>query len=72
MLTLDEVRNIGFRKAGIGGYKPEDVNVFIDEIIETMEQYEKEKMEFVKKLELLEKRIKEDKKEEESREWSFE
>lgn len=66
MLTIDEVRDISFRKSNIGGYKPEDVNAFIDEIVETMEQNKKEKMELVKKLELLAKRIEDYRKEEES------
>ncbi len=33
MLTLEEIENISFRKAGIGGYKTEDVDTFVDGVI---------------------------------------
>lgn len=32
MLTVDDIRNVGFRKAKFGGYKPEDVDAFIDDV----------------------------------------
>ena len=34
MLTIDEIKNISFRKATLsGGYRAEDVDSFIDEVI---------------------------------------
>ncbi len=34
MLTIDEIKNISFRKATLsGGYRAEDVDAFIDEVI---------------------------------------
>ena len=39
MLTIDEIKNISFRKATLsGGYRAEDVDAFIDEVIATLEQ----------------------------------
>ena len=32
MLSLDDIKNAGFRKANFGGYKPEDVDSFIDDV----------------------------------------
>ena len=59
MLTIDEVKNISFRKANLGGYRPEDVEAFIDEVVATLEQNKKDKIELVKKLDILAKRIEE-------------
>lgn len=56
MLTIDEIRNATFRKAA-RGYKPEDVNVFIDEVIEYVEELIKEKNIFIGKIDILAKRI---------------
>ena len=66
MLSIDEVRNISFRKANLGGYRPEDVNSFIDEVVATLEQDKKDKIDLVKKLDILAKRIEEYRKDEES------
>lgn len=33
MLTLEEIENISFRRAGIGGYKTDDVDNFVDGVI---------------------------------------
>ena len=35
MMTLEEIKNVSFRKANIGGYRVEDVDDFIDKIEET-------------------------------------
>lgn len=32
MLTIDDIKNVGFRRAKFGGYKPEDVDAFIDDV----------------------------------------
>ena len=45
MLTIDEIKNISFRKATLnGGYRAEDVDSFIDEVIVSFEQKKKEKI----------------------------
>lgn len=56
MLTIDEIRNISFRKAA-RGYKPEDVDSFIDEVIVTVEQLKKDKTSLISKIDILAKRI---------------
>lgn len=66
MLSIDEVQNISFRKANLGGYRPEDVDSFIDEVVATLEQDKKDKIDLVKKLDILAKRIEEYRKDEES------
>ncbi len=40
MLTLDEVRNIKFKKASIGGYRVDEVDSFIDDVEKLAEQLE--------------------------------
>ena len=48
MLTIDEIKNISFRKAGFGGgYNADDVDAFIDEVIASFEQLKKEKTNLV-------------------------
>lgn len=66
MLTIDEVKEITFRKANLGGYRPEDVNAFIDEVVSTLEQNKRDKVDLIKKLDILAKRIEEYRKDEES------
>mgnify|MGYP000402906596 FL=1 len=45
MLTIDEIKNISFRKATLnGGYRAEDVDSFIDEVIVSFEQLKKKKL----------------------------
>ena len=36
MMTLEEIKNVSFRKANIGGYRVEDVDDFIDRVEETV------------------------------------
>jgi len=43
MLTINEINEISFGKAGFSGYKPQDVDDFIDEVIETVQHLLKEK-----------------------------
>ncbi|MCH5296501.1 MAG: DivIVA domain-containing protein [Ruminococcus sp.] len=58
MLTIDEIKNISFRKATLnGGYRAEDVNAFIDEVIATFEQLKKEKTNLVHKIDVLATRV---------------
>ena len=37
MLKLDDIKYVTFRKSNIGGYRPEDVDKFIDEVIVSYE-----------------------------------
>ena len=59
MLSIEEIKNISFRKASIGGYKPEDVDTFIDQVLITMEQLRKEKSDLIKKMDILATRVEE-------------
>lgn len=59
MLTIEDIKQVSFRKAGIGGYKPEDVDAFIDQVLITMEQFRKEKSDLVKKMDILATRVEE-------------
>ena len=59
MLSVEEIKNISFRKASIGGYKPEDVDAFIDQVLITMEQLRKEKSDLIKKMDILATRVEE-------------
>lgn len=38
MLTLKDINEVSFGKAGFSGYKPEDVDNFIDEVVDTYKQ----------------------------------
>ena len=42
MLTVDEIKNISFKKASIGGYKPDEVESFVDEVAATVEELKKQ------------------------------
>lgn len=53
MLTIEEIKNIAFRKAGMGGYRPDDVDEFIDEVIATFEQFKAEKADLMRKMDIL-------------------
>lgn len=53
MLTIEEIKNIAFRKAGMGGYRPDDVDEFIDEVIATFEQFKAEKADLLRKMDIL-------------------
>ncbi len=57
MLSIEEIKNVSFRKASIGGYKPEDVDAFIDEVIVSFEQIKKEKADLVRKMDILATRV---------------
>ncbi len=53
MLTIEEIKNIAFRKSGMGGYRPDDVDEFIDDVIETFEQMKAEKADLLRKMDIL-------------------
>lgn len=57
MLTIDEIKNVSFRKASFNGYRPEDVDAFIDEVIVSFEQLKKEKADLVRKMDILATRV---------------
>lgn len=67
MLTIDEIKNISFRKATLSaGYRAEDVDKFIDEVIASFEQQKKEKTDLIHKIDRLAARLEEYKKDEET------
>lgn len=55
MLTIDEIKEISFRRGR--GYKGEDVDAFIDEVIVTFEQMKKEKSDLIRKMDILATRV---------------
>lgn len=57
MLTIDEIKNVTFRNAKKNGYLDEDVDSFIDEVIESFEQLKKEKTNLVHKIDVLATRV---------------
>ena len=73
MLSLNDITNVSFRKAGFSGYKPEDVYEFIDRVKNSFEELmqknlaqreeidrvEEEKRQLQKKLEILAAKIEE-------------
>ena len=48
MITLEEIENISFRKTGFSGYKTEDVDDFVDDVVEKVKDLETE----IEKLEI--------------------
>ncbi len=66
MLTLNEIRNVNFRKANFGGYRAEDVEAFIDEVQLSYDTLLRENAELVKKLEVLAAKLEEYQNEEDS------
>ncbi len=58
MITIEEIKNISFRKGTMrDGYRADDVNAFIDEVIVAFEQLKKEKTNLVHKIDVLATRI---------------
>lgn len=53
MLTIEEIKNIKFRKSNIGGYKAEDVDIFIDKVEESFRKLEDERENLQEKLKIL-------------------
>lgn len=66
MLTVDQIKNVSFRKANIGGYRPDDVDTFIDDVVATVDAMKKEKAELVGKMEIMMNKIEEYRKDEDS------
>ncbi len=57
MLTLEEIENISFRRAGFGGYKADDVDRFVDSVIEKVKQLELTNRELENRIEQLNKQV---------------
>ncbi len=53
MLTIEEIKNISFRRSGKSGYNAEDVDNFIDEVVQTIQRHDAEKADIMKKIEIL-------------------
>ena len=66
MLTLNEIRNVNFRKSNFGGYRAEDVEAFIDEVQRSYDSLLKENAELLKRLESLTTKLEEYQREEDS------
>lgn len=49
MLTVKQINEVSFGKAGFSGYKPEDVDNFIDEVVSSFEQLENERNDALKR-----------------------
>ena len=66
MLTIDEIREISFRRAGKNGYNAADVDDFIDEVTATVEQLIAEKNDCVRKMDILATKIEQYREDEET------
>ncbi len=53
MLTIDQIKNISFRKSGRSGYNASDVDEFIDDVVVSFEQLQAEKAELLRKMDIL-------------------
>lgn len=65
MISIEDVKNLEFKKS-MRGYSTEEVDKFVSEVVATLEQNKKEKIELIKKLDILAKRIEKYRKDEES------
>lgn len=65
MLTLEEIKNVTFHKAR-NGYQTEDVDDFIDSVIETVDNILHERDDYLKKLDIFAKKVEEYRSTEES------
>ena len=66
MLTIDEIREISFRRAGKNGYNAADVDEFIDDVTATVEQLIAEKNDCVRKMDILANKIEQYREDEET------
>ena len=65
LISIDDAKNIEFKKS-VRGYSTEEVDRFVSEVVATIEQNKKEKVDLVKKLDILAKRIEQYRKDEEN------
>jgi cell division initiation protein len=66
MLTIDEIKEISFRRAGKNGYNAADVDEFIDDVVALVEQQNAERSDLIRKLDILAKKIEEYRRDEET------
>lgn len=66
MLTIDEIKEISFRRAGKNGYNAADVDEFIDEVTATVEQLIAEKNDSFRKMDILANKVDQYRKDEET------
>lgn len=66
MITIQDIKNTSFRKSVFGGYKPEDVDNFIDEVLTSYEEIEREKRNLNLVIQKLEKQVRDFHEEEKS------
>ncbi len=57
MLSIEEIKDVKFHKAGKNAYNVDDVEAFIEDVIATVEQLQAEKNELIRKLGILAKKI---------------
>ncbi|HBE14628.1 MAG TPA: hypothetical protein DCY72_00050 [Ruminococcaceae bacterium] len=66
MLTIDEIREVSFRRAGKNGYNAADVDEFIDDVTDTVEQLLAEKNDCLRKMDILASKIEQYREDEET------
>ena len=66
MLTVNDIRDVKFRKTNIGGYKAEDVDNFLDEVQDSYEKLQKENLSLTQKIKILSDRVSQYRKDEDS------
>ena len=66
MLTIDESREVSFRRAGKNGYNAADVDEFIDDVTDTVEQLLAEKNDCLRKMDILASKIEQYREDEET------
>ena len=59
MLTLNQIKNVTFERAGMKGYKAAAVDEFIEEVIETLEQEIAKRQDLEAKIEILAEKLEE-------------
>ncbi len=66
MISIDEIKNVSFRRANFGGYRPEDVDKFIDDVQFSYNGLLDEKVKLLTEIKELRKKIDDYRDEEES------
>nr|WP_317411946.1 DivIVA domain-containing protein [uncultured Solibaculum sp.] len=71
MMTPVQIKNRTFEKSSFGGYRPEDVDAFLDELYEDYDKLYRENSQLVKKMQVLVEKIEEYRSEESSIQSAF-
>lgn len=71
MMTPVQIKNRTFEKSSFGGYRPEDVDAFLDELYEDYDKLYRENSQLVKKMQVLVEKIEEYRSEESSIQTAF-